>query len=754
MVMLPYRQALLPLVVGSLLLSHSAAHADEADKAIEKITVTGEKGRRSMQDTAASVDVTTAWQIEQENIQSLYDILSKTPNVSQMYGNRGFTIRGISDEAGAVNPLTTIYIDGVPLPSQIADTGPSDLWDVAQVEVLRGPQSTIQGENALAGAVVINTEDPSMDWRGKARVQWSDPDDKRLSVATGGPLIQDELAFRFAADKHLFDGFTDNPTRGSKEDRLNSLMLRGKLLWTPSAVSGLSVKLSYTRDDRDGPYMYTYNRLDLPGRVNTSDYANRSNAQTDLVALNVDYQLNDRWRLSSNTSYSQSDVLRRYDVDLRAESIGWANRVEDFNVLTQEFRANYQGEDLNAVIGLYASQHKTSSHLATLNSIVTPLSTINALLQSYGLDSDTANTVANNYGAVLPIIPLDYQSVDDTKSENQALFTDLDYRLTDSWSVQLGFRYDHQTYDYSSVTGATFTGTLPNPDDFAPSGSTLNQLVGGINNAVLGLVSQTAGDNPLTSTTNDTFLPKFGVRYHFNDDASITATYQKAYRSGGTSFNIARSQAFEYAPEYTDNYEIAWRQSLTGLNAIFNANIYYVDWQDKQVTAAFGLNSYDTHVVNAGKAHLYGVEASFKQQLTSDVDWYLSYGYSKTQFDQFETVSGATVSNYSGEEFNYAPNHTASAGVNIFLSDNLSWNINANYRSKVYNDISANRIQLPSRTLFNTRVAYDADSWSAYVFAQNLFDRDYVQYIRLANNAQDAIIGAPRVIGIGVEARW
>ncbi|MCH1932866.1 hypothetical protein L9G16_22240, partial [Shewanella sp. A25] len=84
-----------------------------------------------------------------------------------------------------------------------------------------------------------------------------------------------------------------------------------------------------------------------------------------------------------------------------------------FKVLTQEFRANYQGEDLNAVIGLYASQHKTSSHLATLNSIVTPLSTINALLQSYGLDSDTATTVANNYGAALPIIPLDYQSVDD-----------------------------------------------------------------------------------------------------------------------------------------------------------------------------------------------------------------------------------------------------------------------------------------------------------------------------------------------------
>ncbi|WP_417760804.1 TonB-dependent receptor [Shewanella sp.] len=751
MVTLPNRPALLPLVVGSLLLPFSAAHADDANNAIEKITVTGEKGRRSMQDTAASVDVTTAWQIEQENIQSLYDILSKTPNVSQMYGNRGFTIRGISDEAGAVNPLTTIYLDGVPLPSQIADTGPSDLWDVAQVEVLRGPQSTIQGENALAGAVVINTQAPTMDWRGKARVQWSDPDDKRLSVATGGPLIQDELAFRFAADKHLFDGFTDNPTRGSKEDRLNSLMLRGKLLWTPSAISGLSVKLSYTRDDRDGPYMYTYNRLDLPGRVNTSDYANRSNAQTDLLALNVDYQLNEHWLLSSNTSHSESDVYRRYDVDLRADDIGWANRKEHYQVLTQEFRANYQGEELTAVMGLYASQHKTRSDLATLNSIVTPLPTINALLQSYGLDSDTAGTIANNYGAALPIIPVDYQSFDDTKSKNQALFADLDYRLSDNWSVQLGFRYDHQTYDYRSITAGRFTGSLPDPDAFAPSGSMLNQLVGGINDAVLNLVMQTNGDNPQTSTTNDTFLPKFGLRYRINDDTSVTATYQQAYRSGGSNFNIARSQVFEYAPEYTDNYEIAWRQELPNLNAVFNANLYYVDWQDKQVTATFGLNNYDTHTVNAGSAHLYGLEASIKQQLSADVDWYLSYGYSKTQFDQFAAVLGGNINDYSGEEFSYAPNHTASAGVNIYLSDNLSWNINANYRSRVYNDLSANRIELASRTLFNTRIAYDADSWSTYLFAQNLFDRDYVQYIRSAN---DGIIGAPRVIGIGVEARW
>ena len=736
-------------VLGTLVTSQTAV-ADEVGN-IEKITVMGEKTRRSIQDTAASVDVTTALKLEQENIQSLYDILNKTPNISQMYGNRGFTIRGISNESSADNPLASIYVDGVPLPNQISDTGPSDLWDVAQVEVLRGPQSTIQGENALAGAVVIKTEDPTMDWSGRARAQWSDPDDKRMSVAIAGPLIEDELAFRFAADKRLFEGFTDNITHGGKEDELNSLMLRGKLLWTPTAIDGLKVLLSYTRDDRDGPYMYTYNRRDLAGRVNTSNRDNRSDAVTELASLNVEYQLNNRWQLSSVTSYSKSDVDRIYDVDLRAEDINYGNQDSHYKVFTQELRANYQGEALSGLVGLYAAKHDNHTLLGSLTNINTPVTNIATLLQGYGLDSSSATSVANLYGSALPQIPVDYQSLNDSTSENQALFADMEYRLSSRWSLQAGFRYDHQQYRFSANTDSSFAGTLPEPTLFGAEGSLLYQLAGGINNAVLGLVAQASGSSPETETTTDTFLPKIGARFNIDDNTSITATYQRAYRSGGSSLNIARSTVVAYDPEYTDNYELAWRQSLPAIDGVFNANLYYVNWTDKQVTANFGLNSYDYNTVNAGKAHLYGVETSFKQQLTQDIDWYLSYSYSQTEFDDFDSIVNGTTTSYAGEAFSYAPNHTAAAGVNIYVTDHLSWNLNANYRSKVYTDMGIDRTRVSSRTLFNTRIAYDKGDWSAYLFANNLFDQNYVQYLR---DDVDVISGAPRVIGIGAELRW
>ncbi len=187
-----HRAGLRPTLLTLAVLAALPAAAQQAPTAatatdLDKVTVKGEKTDRSLQDTASSVAVTTSARIEQENLLSLSDLINRTPNVTPMYGQRGFTIRGIADESGAPNPLATIYLDGAALPSQASDSLPTDLWDLSQVEIFRGPQSTIQGQNALAGAIVMRSEDPTMDWSGRARVLLSDPSDKRYAVAGGEP---------------------------------------------------------------------------------------------------------------------------------------------------------------------------------------------------------------------------------------------------------------------------------------------------------------------------------------------------------------------------------------------------------------------------------------------------------------------------------------------------------------------------------------------------------------------------------------
>lgn len=142
----------------------TAAMAEDAPAAddVDVIVVTGEKVSRTLQETTASVGVTTKARIENEAIQTLEDVLQRTANVSLTYGSSGFTIRGIANQgvSGAGDAATaTVFVDGAPIPQEILANGPTDMWDAAQVEIFRGPQSTLQGLNALAGAIHIRTQD-------------------------------------------------------------------------------------------------------------------------------------------------------------------------------------------------------------------------------------------------------------------------------------------------------------------------------------------------------------------------------------------------------------------------------------------------------------------------------------------------------------------------------------------------------------------------------------------------------------------
>jgi outer membrane receptor protein involved in Fe transport len=123
--------------------------------------------------------------------------------MSETYGSAGFTIRGVNNTgvSGAGSADTaTVYLDGAPLPSEALFGGPTDMWDIAQVEILRGPQSTIQGLNALAGSVVIETKDPTMQWSADGRVLWSSQMSRTFSAALGGPIVPGELAFRLSVE--------------------------------------------------------------------------------------------------------------------------------------------------------------------------------------------------------------------------------------------------------------------------------------------------------------------------------------------------------------------------------------------------------------------------------------------------------------------------------------------------------------------------------------------------------------------------
>ncbi|RUO35124.1 TonB-dependent receptor [Aliidiomarina soli] len=739
------------MLISTVSLADEQEQTERENTTIEVITVQGEKRNRSLQETTSSVAVTTAQRIEQENLVGLSDVLSRTVNVSQMYGERGYTIRGISDESSSANPLSTIYVDGAAIPGQINDAGPTDLWDIAQVEVLRGPQSTVQGENSLAGAIILRTQDPTMDWSGKVRGQWSDPSDRRIAFAGGGPLLDQQLAFRVAVEKRDFDGFIYNPTRDTQEDPKDSIVSRFKLLWTPDFLPGLTARLSLMRDDREGPYMFNYARIDsddfYDNRINTSDRPNTSDITTDIQTLEVDYVINPHWSLSSVSSGADSEALRYFDIDLTAEDISHGMFDEEFSNRSQEFRLHFEYPAVSGLMGAYWSSREIDTHADRMTTLPTPVNTIVNVLEGAGVPPATANQFANQYAQALPDIPVAYLSDGVSESTNRSVFADIEYRLVDDVALLAGFRYDNEDYVFQSTTTADFAGVLPDPGSYGATGSSAYGLITGINNAVLDMVDRAGSETPVSKRDFSAFLPKLGIRWDYAENDSLALTVQRAYRSGGSAFNLARGDVFAYEPEFTTNYEMAWRSRLEN-NLFISSNLYYVDWTDKQVNAQFGLNAYDSHTVNAGKAHLYGIELEARQYVNKYLDWYASYAYSRTQYDEFETVAGATITDHAGTEFIFAPKHTAALGLNAYWGQNWTVNVNANYRSDALMNTGDDQ-RASSRTVFNSKLSYETLDWSVYVFANNLFDKEYIEYQRL--NIPYAVLGAPREIGIGAQ---
>ncbi|MFN7106776.1 MAG: TonB-dependent receptor [Brevundimonas sp.] len=729
--------------------------------ALDEVIVTGEKANRSLQDTSASVAVTTARRIEQEAVQSLAEVFQRTANMSETYGHQGFTIRGVNNQGvsgGGDAALTTIYVDGAPLPPSIAYSGPTDAWDMRQVEIFRGPQSTLQGLNALGGAVVMRSNDPTFTWDARVRAIIADPEDRAFAFAGGGPLVADQLAFRLSAEKRDSDGFIHNTTRDAAEDPVDTLTVRAKLLWTPTGLPGLEAGLGYTRFESDGGYLFSYTDTTVANyyddRRAASNTPNLGRVDADLATLELTYPLSDRLDLSAVTSWSSVENFLQYDGDGRAANTSYGNNNTTYDTLTQELRLNYRGDRWHGLLGAFYYKREQQQNTASRTNVTTPVNTISALLQGSGVPASTADALASLYATALPVIPVDFTSDYPSEVETYAIFADGAYDLTDRLSLIGGFRWDHEENRITVAQSAVFVGTYPDPLAFGAAGTPLYSAVIGINAGVAGLVSQASSTTPPADRSFDAFLPKLGVRYKWTDDLSTAFVVQRGYRSGGSSGNTARSQVFAYDPEYTWNYEASLRSVWLDGSLMLNANAYYVDWTDQQVSVNFGLNAYDYHTVNAGQSHLYGAELEASHRISGAFDWYGSIGYSRTKFDEFVTSVSAESNDLSGTEFSYAPRWTTALGGNYRWGSGFIANLNANYRSKVFSQTGSNQASsvVGSRVLVNAKLGYETGRWGVYLYGKNILDEDYMTYARTSTG--EAILGDPRVVGVILQARW
>jgi len=785
----------------------------------ETVIVTGEKQGRSLQDTVASVDVTTAEDIEALNIVDLEDALRRVGNAGFVTVGSGrneqFTLRGVQSQGvtgGSNTPVSTLYIDGAVVPNQAAGAAISNAWDVQQIEVLRGAQSTVQGRNSLIGAIVVNTKDPTDEFDWAARATYGTENTYELSGAVGGPIVEDQLGFRLSGQYTESDGFIER-LDGSRGDPEDTTVLRGKLRFTPDAIPGLEVNLTgIYSDETDG--LALVDAADPDARIQTADVVTVTDRELNLFSLNASYEINDTFDFVSLTTYSSLETDEVGDFDgLPALPVPFTairldqREQEDFQ---QEFRLLFDSGPISGLVGALYAERSSDDTTSTSQTFPIPPLDLTALgLNDVYLGVTQQATVPFNPPAGIPIgapataprtlsdplvfgtfLPIQSDFVFQPEFETTALFGELSFEATDKLTLTGGFRYEREEADY----GAAQTNILLEADDqlavttgnpglvpaiTAAVEAEYTPTVGPGNAAAIaqgtapviasfypqfaqGAIASLAGPNFLVpieldeSQSFEVFLPKAVATYDFNDLVSVSVSAQQAYRPGGIGINPVRGVAYVFDEETSWNYEIALRTQSADGRWTFNANAFLIDWTDQQLEVTLSPTPQDTEVVNAGESELSGIEATLDYAVTPNVDVFASIGLLNTEIqgdDRPEVVADPSQS-LVGNEFPFAPEMTFTLGTYFDLDNGIMGSVDVNF-------IGESEPLLPngqglgsndSRTLLNARFGYDInENANLFVFGSNILDETYLANAAAAGGS--VVVGDPQVFGVGISLK-
>ena len=369
--------------------------------------------------------------IQSRGAQHVEDILNLAPNVNISSGaSRGqfFQIRGMGERSqfsSPLNPSVGLIIDGIDFSRT---GGAATLFDIEQVEVLRGPQGTRFGTNALAGVINLQSKQPTDELDIHVETGIAEYDTRQFGLAIGGPLVEDTLLGRFSIHSHRSDGYMDNDflNRNDTQAR-NELTTRGQLTWLVNSDLTVDLNLLHLNIDNN------YDAFTLDNSRNSlSDEPGQDKQHTNAIALKTDLRLNSAVQLQTNTTYSKSDIVYSYDADWGFPG-QFAPGLFPY-AATEEFKREREN---------YSVEVKALSNEdgRLFNGRSEWVIGANFFIQNedLNLDSDFGNLI-NEY-----------------ETENVSLFGQLDTHLTDKLTLITGLRIENFSAEYQDSNGIDIT---------------------------------------------------------------------------------------------------------------------------------------------------------------------------------------------------------------------------------------------------------------------------------------------------------
>lgn len=350
----------------------SATTSSGSNLTLDMITVSGEGVERSLFDTTSSVAIINDDDLQRRpGKRSVKEIISETANVYSSSSVGAPTIRGQDTQgpnygAGAffsgTVPRAGINIDG-----RIGDYnelffGSQSTWDAAQIEVFRGPQTTTQGANSIAGAIVVKTKDPTFTPEFATQLLYGSRYKKNIAAVISGPLIDNELAGRIAFDYGKRDTFVKytNPQFDPGEAKLGieRKNLRAKLLWTPSSISQFEGKLTFNYSESEGPQQEIVN-APFGDRINVANSVVSWPIKTTAVIADTRYHFSDGNYLSNQLQWSKNRTKRV----IKPATFGSAD-IDKRDISNEtRFHFNAHDERISGFVGFFLRRTNADEHL-------------------------------------------------------------------------------------------------------------------------------------------------------------------------------------------------------------------------------------------------------------------------------------------------------------------------------------------------------------------------------------------------------
>lgn len=767
------------------------------------IVVTARRRAESSQDVPLAISVVGGEHIDATGSFNVGRLQQLTPTL-QFYSsnprNTAVNIRGLGVPFGLTNDGIEqgvgIYIDDV-YNSRVA-SATFDFLDVAQIEVLRGPQGTLYGKNTTAGAINITTNQPTFTFEGKAELSLGDYAFRQAKAAISGPL-SNNLAARLAISSTTRRGTIRNVVTGDSIQSQDNIGLRGQLLWRPSDSLDITLAGDYSTQDAvccgsvfvgTGATQRPLNRQ-FAALAAAQGYAPPStdpfDRLTDLDAsLNAGNTIGGAslravWdigagTLTSITAWRFWDWKPENDRDFTGLSVvSKSQNPSQQDQYTQELRYNYSGDSIDFVVGAFGFYQRIDTQGTEQHGPASSRWNINP---SNALSNDP--TVLDGLTA---------RNTQYLKNTSAAIYGQLSWKLTDALTLQPGVRlnYDKKEGYYQRRV-------------FDGQGNEL--LIDGTTNPRKTAQLAIFTPQEISPEFKDwNFSYDFTASYELAPDVLLYATYARSFKSGGINQNgvpldganqpILGSATVK--PESVNHYEAGLKTQFLDRRATFNISIFRTDITDYQANVNNGqFGVLRGYLANAGAVRSQGAEFDFSIRPSARFNAYLNGAYTDATYRRFvdapcppelsggtTAASGQTPSapgtpggispancDISGQrlpgisEWSFSFGAEANASATILGKDG---EIYAGYDGSYRSDFSSNPSPsaytwVDGYSLHNFRLGFRADDgFGLYAWVRNAFDAEYFDQLFVGPGNTGLIAGLPgdpRTYGFTVKAEF